>query len=331
VYKDRCIPALGVDKSLANPDSRAQYARMNLADLSLFIEVARLGSFAATAKVRGTDPSSVSRSIAGLEADLGVRLFQRTTRSLSLTEAGDLYLSRAQPLLEELERVTLEARATKADPKGTLRLTASVTFGHSMILPLLPDFRRTYPDIALELLFTDQNLDLIGDRIDLAIRLAPAIEGDLIAARLLATRYRVVAAPEYLADAPPLSLPGELERHRLILFTIRPFRTRWLFRDSGSEITEVPVKGDLVISPAGAIRDAVLLGQGLALLPNYLVDADIAAGRLVHVLKDWDVTATSFDTGAWLVYPSRSFLPAKTRAMIDFLRARLKGAGADDV
>lgn len=299
---------------------------MNLADLSLFIDVARLGSFAATAKSRGTDPSSVSRAIAGLETELGVRLFQRTTRSLSLTEAGDLYLSRAQPLLEELDRVTLEARAIKAEPKGRLRLTASVTFGQAMILPLLPKFRQSYPDIALECLFTDQNLDLISDRIDLAIRLAPSIEGDVIAARLLSTRYRVVASPDYLSNSNPLREPKDLAKHRLILFTIKPFQTRWLFRSPQAETQEVAVHGDMIISPAGAILEAARLGLGVALLPNYLIDGDIQNGRLEHLLKNWDVTATSFDTGAWLVYPSRSFLPAKTRAMIDFLRDNLRWA-----
>jgi DNA-binding transcriptional LysR family regulator len=295
---------------------------MNLTDLALFAETARLGSFAAVAKARDTDPSTVSRKLAALEDSLGVRLFQRTTRSLSLTEAGDLYLTRALPLIEELTRIGLEARETKAEPKGTLRLTASVTFGQAMILPLLPDFRAAYPDIRLECLFTDQNLDLIADRIDLAIRLAPSIEGDVIAARLMTTRYRVVASPAYLSMAPVLTDPGHLAAHRLLLFTIHPFRSRWLFRDP-TGTREMPVVGDIMVSPAGAILDAALAGMGVALLPNYLTDPHIVSGRLTRLLTPWEVTATTFDTGAWLVYPSRSFLPLKTRAMIDFLNARL--------
>ena len=277
------------------------------------------------AKTRGTDPSTVSRAVAALEERLGVRLFQRTTRSLSLTEAGDIYLARALPLIEELARIGAEARATKAEPKGVLRLTASVTFGQAMILPLLPAFRAAYPDIRLECLFTDQNLDLIADRIDLAIRLAPEIGGDVIASRLMTTRYRVVASAAYLANAPSLATPEDLAAHRLLLFSIRPFRTRWLFR-TAEATREVAVTGDIVISPAGAIRDAALAGLGVALLPNDLTDPEIAAGRLTRLLPDWAVTATSFDTGAWLVYPSRSFLPAKTRAMIDVLRAALPSA-----
>jgi DNA-binding transcriptional LysR family regulator len=300
---------------------------MDLADLILFAETARAGSFAAVAKARGTDPSTISRRLAALEETLGVRLFQRTTRSLSLTEAGDLYLTRALPLIEELTRIGAEARDTRARPAGTLRLTASVTFGQRMILPLLPAFRQAYPEIRLDCLFTDQNLDLVADRIDLAIRLAPAVEGEVIAARLMTTRYRVVASPDYLAAAPPLDKPEDLARHRLLLFTIRPFRSRWLFRDA-SGTREVPVTGDITISPAGAILDAALAGLGVALLPNYLTDPEITAGRLTRLLTPWEVTATSFDTGAWMVYPSRSFLPLKTRAMIDFLTAALPRAPA---
>lgn len=305
---------------------------MDTRDLDLLIEVARAGGFAAAAKVIGSDPSSVSRTVAALEAELGVRLFQRTTRSLSPTEAGELYLSRLQPLLEELARIGAEARDTKAEPKGTLRLTASVTFGQAMILPLLPDFRRAYPDIVPECLFTDANLDLVADRIDLAVRLAPAIEGNVVAAKLMTTRYRVVASPDYLARSAPIERPGDLADHRFVLFTIRPFNTRWLFRDAAGGTTEVAVKADMAISPAGAILEAARMGLGVALLPNYLTDHDFATGRLVHLLPTWDVAATSFDTGAWLVYPSRSFLPTKTRAMIDFLRGRLRWAdlGARD-
>lgn len=300
---------------------------MDLDDLTLFAETARLGSFAAVAKARGTDPSTISRKLAALEDSLGVRLFQRTTRSLSLTEAGDLYLTRALPLIEELTRIGAEARESRARPSGTLRLTASATFGQAMILPLLPAFRAAYPEVLLECLFTDQNLDLVADRIDLAIRLAPAIEGDVIAARLMTTRYRVVAAPDYLAKAPPLARPEDLAAHKLLPFTIRPFRTRWLFRDA-TGTQEVPVKGDISISPAGAILDAALAGLGVALLPNYLTDPMILSGRLTRLLPAWEVAATSFDTGAWAIYPSRAYLPAKTRAMIDFLSAALPRAPA---
>lgn len=298
---------------------------MNLQDLMLLSDVLRHGSFAGVARARGTDASSVSRAVAGVEAALGIRLFQRTTRRLALTEEGERYLARALPLAEELQRAGAEARVLRGAVEGVLRLTASVTFGQAMILPLLPAFRARYPDLVLECQFTDATLDLVAERIDLAIRLAPAIEGDLIASRLMVTRYRVVASPAYLSAAPPLDAPGALDGHRLLLFPFRPFRDRWLFRGGEGGLTEVPVRGDMILSPAGAILDAALAGMGVALLPNYLTDPHILAGRLTRCLPEWEVTATSFDTGAWAVYPSRAYLPARTRAMIDFLRAALPG------
>ena len=298
---------------------------METKDLALFAEVARLGSFAAVAKARGIDPSAVSRIVAGLENALGLRLFQRTTRRLSLTEAGDMILARALPLTEEMDRIAAEARAARRVPTGTLRLTASVAFGQARIVPLLPGFRARCPGIALECLFTDANLDLVAERIDLAIRLAPEIEGDVVAAKLMPTRYRVVAAPGHLARKP-LHQPADLARHAVLMFALRPFRTRWLFRDPAGAVTEQPVHGDIVMSPAGALREAAIAGLGPALLPDWLVDEDIAAGRLAHCLQGWDVTATRFDTAAWLVYPSRSFLPAKVREMISYLRETLPGA-----
>lgn len=296
---------------------------MDMPDLRLLQDVARLGSFAAAARLRNTDPSSISRAVAAAEDLLGLRVFQRTTRSLSLTEAGEAYLSRAIPLVEELAALTEQARSISAEPEGVLRMTSSVTFGQRIIVPLLPAFRARYPRIGVEGLFTDANLDLVADRMDLAVRLAPTVEGDVIAARLMNTRYRVVAAPGYLAAAPPLDRPVDLKRHRVLLFALRAFRQHWRFRDVGGSVTEVPVQGDITLSPAGMLRDAAISGLGPALLADWLVDDDIRAGRLTRCLAAWDATATTFDTGVWAVYPSRPFLPGKVRAMIDFLRGAI--------
>jgi DNA-binding transcriptional LysR family regulator len=301
---------------------------MNLADLELFVAAARRGSFAAVAKECDVDPSSVSRGIAALESALGMRLLQRTTRRMTLTEAGEVYLLRVEPLIEELARAREAATGTSRAPRGALRLTASVSFGQMRIVPLLPELRARYPDLKIECLFTDANVDLIAGRIDLAIRLAPTIEGDLIAAKLMDTHYRVVASPEYLTASAPLSRVSDITRHRCILFNLRPFRTRWIFRHRSGRLEEVPISGDLVLAPAGAIRDAALAGLGPALLPDWLIDEDIAAGRLVNAFPNHTVTATTFDTAAWLVYPSRAYLPGKVRVVIDFLRESMAGPGS---
>jgi DNA-binding transcriptional LysR family regulator len=296
---------------------------MDLQNLALFAAVARRGSFAGVAKDRNLDPSSVSRAVADLEAELGLRLFQRTTRSMTLTEAGDLYLARVEPLIEELARARDAAVQVTGAPRGLLRLTASVTFGQMRVVPLLAEFRARFPDLQVEGLFTDANVDMVADRIDLAIRLAPVIEGDLIAAKLMDTRYRVVASPGYLASHPALRKPQDLTTHKVLLFNIRAFRTRWLFRDADGRQEAVPISGEITLAPAGSLLTAALAGLGPALLPDWLVDDAVAAGGLVDVFPRHAAAATTFDTAAWLVYPSRSYLPNKVRVMADFLRERL--------
>jgi DNA-binding transcriptional LysR family regulator len=297
---------------------------MDVASLDLFIALARQGGFAAVARERDLDPSSVSRAIAALEAALGLRLFQRTTRTLSLTEAGALYLARIEPVVDELRRAGIEAASASAVPSGTLRLTASVAMGVARITPLLPLFRRQWPQVKVECLFTDANLDLVAEQIDLAVRLAPAIEGDLIATRVMRTAYQVVASPSWLADHGPLEGPQALADKACLRLSLRTFRTRWLFRrGAGDEPLSVPIDGSFVFSTPLAIREAALAGLGPALLANWQVASDLAEGRLVALLPGWEATATTFDTGAWAVYPSRAFLAAKVRVAIDFLRTHL--------
>ncbi len=299
---------------------------MNLDSLKLALQVARLGSFAAVAKSIHTDPSTISRAIAHVEGDLGLRLFQRTTRRLTLTEAGALYLARVEAVIDELDEARDRATAIQSGPRGTLRLTASVAFGETCLSPLVPDFRAAYPELRLELIFTDRNVDLVAERIDLAIRLAPAIEGDLVCAKLFDTRYRVCASPDYLARMPAPRTPDDLCAHDALLFDLPGYRTRWLFRDANGQASEFAVDGSIVTSNAVTLRQNMLNGLGPALLADWLIDGDIWKGRCIDLFPDHDVTATSFDTAAWLVYPSRRFLPNKVRCMIDFLRTRL-GSG----
>ncbi len=298
--------------------------------LRLFVEVAQRNSFAAVARDRNIDPSSVSRAIAVLEAELGVRLVQRTTRAMELTEAGQLYLARVAPLVEELDRARDEVTSAKSDPLGTLRLTASVSFGQTCLVPLLPEFRARFPRLTLELLLTDANLDLVADRIDLAIRLAPSYGGDLIGTKLFQTRYRVFASRAYVEREGAPATPRDLSTRSCVLFGLPEFRSRWLFR-RGTETVKVAVRGDLIISNALALRAALLDGLGPALLADWLLREDLAAGRVVDLFPDYEVTATTFDTAAWLLYPTRAYVPRKVRVTIDFLREQLAQCRAQAV
>lgn len=297
---------------------------MDIDALRLLDDVARRLSFAAVAEERGVSPSSVSRAVALLEQDLGVRLFQRTTRRMALTEAGSLFLDRVRGILDELDEAREQARAAQAEPTGTLRLTAPVAFGERLIVPLVPALRRAHPGLRLDLLLTDANVDIVAEGVDLAVRLGPRLSGDLVVTRLFSTRYRVCASPAYLAHGPPLDRPADLALHRCVLYTLPQFRSAWRFREAGTGVeSEVQVDGDLAVSSALSLRSLVLQGAGPGLLADWLVRDDLAAGALVDVLPGHAAAATDFDTAAWMLYPSRSYVPRKCRVVVDFLRARL--------
>lgn len=288
--------------------------------LQTFVDVVKQGSFAAVARERNVDPSSVSRAIAGLEEELGIRLFQRTTRQLSPTEAGMTYFQRIEPLMEEIQQAIQIAADISGQPKGTLRITASVSFGLKCVVPLLPDFRSLYPDLTVDLVLTDANVDLFTERIDLAIRLGLLADSTLIAQQLMQTRYFVCASPQYLQHWGHPKLPQDIEKHHCLLFPLAGFRSKWRFRDSSREESEVFVRGHTIISNAIALQQCAIAGMGLALLPNWLIEDDLQAGTLVNVFSNYDVTATEFNTAAWLVYPSRAYVPLKVRVFIDFLK-----------
>ncbi|WP_179381783.1 LysR family transcriptional regulator [Jannaschia marina] len=295
---------------------------MNIADLALALRTAELGSFSAVAREADLHPSSVSRAVAAVEDRIGVRLFQRTSRILSLTAEGEAYLRRVAPLVEQLEDARREARAERTRPSGLLRLTASVAYGTRRIVPLLPRLRDLAPKLEVELILSDGNLDLVAERIDLAVRLAPAPEGEMISARLHGTRYRVVAAPDWIARHGAPDTPEELSGSDCLRSAVPGHRDAWIFR-SGPDAPpiRIPVSGPLVISNALALHEAACAGLGPALLADWLVEDALARDRLTDLFPGLEATATTFDTAAWLLYPSRTYLPAKVRTMIDLMRS----------
>ncbi len=298
---------------------------MELSVLQTFVDVVKQGSFAAVARERNIDPSSVSRAIAGLEEELGIRLFQRTTRQLSPTEAGIIYFQRIEPLVEEMQQAIQVTADMSGQPKGTLRVTASVSFGLKCIVPRLPEFRAMYPDLTVDLVLTDANVDLLAERIDLAIRLGLLADSTLIAQQLMQTRYVVCASPQYLKQWGHPEFPKDIEQHHCLLFPLAGFRSKWRFRDINQQESEVPVRGHTIISNAIALQQCAIAGMGLALLPNWLIEGDLQVGTLVNVFPNYDVTATEFHAAAWLVYPSRAYVPLKVRVFIDFLKRFIPG------
>ncbi|MEM8799214.1 MAG: LysR family transcriptional regulator [Pseudomonadota bacterium] len=294
---------------------------MDIDLLRTLVAVERHGSFAAVARIEGVDPSSVSRRIAALEDALDLHMFERTTRRVRLTEAGRIYLDRVTPLIDGLEEAANAARDAVVEPSGPLRVTASVAFGERWLTPKLASFHAAYPKVEIELRLTDAVVDIVGEGIDVAFRLGPEIEGALVAAKLFDTRYRAVAAPSYLEVRPRPKVPDDLADHDGNLFALPRFGSFWRFRTKpGAPIDEVQPRSALTISNALAIRRAALDGLGVALLADWTIDEDVANGRLIDLFPNLKGSATQFDTSAWIVYPSRSYVTARLRAFIDHLR-----------
>lgn len=292
---------------------------MEVESLRLFGEVAEALSFAAVAAARNCPPSTVSRSIAALERDLGIRLFQRTTRSMTLTEAGMRFLPHALGILAACEEAREDVAGQSGEPEGSLRLAASVAFGEHVLVPLLAEWRRQFPKLGLDLVLSDARQDLITERIDLAVRLGGSPDNGLVARKLTEVRYHLCAAPAYLARHGPIEQPEDLAGHECLLYGLGGIEDTWRFQEEGAAEQAFAVSGSLRFSSAGSLLSAAKAGHGPALIADWLVARDLAAGRLQALCTAFKATPTLFDSAVWLAYPSRSFVPLKTRTMIDFL------------
>lgn len=291
---------------------------MNSQQLQTFLAVWRLKSFSAAAVEIGSAPSSVSRTIAALEAELGTRLFQRTTRAMQPTDAGMRLYEKAAPLIEDWEDLRASIRGEDREPRGLLRVTASIAFARMAIAPILARFASTYPEVRVELALSDQRVSLIENQIDVAIRHGAMEDSSLIARRLLRASYRLVASPELVEQHPTPKSPTELSERQLVSFSFGEFRSNWTFV-RGSETVHVPVDPTITASNALVVREAAIAGAGYSLLADWMIADDLATGRLVEILPDWRVAGTLEASDLWLVYPSNRLIPRKTRVFADFL------------
>ncbi len=294
---------------------------MDVGTLRIFVDVMRRGSFAAVARDHGVDPSSISRAIASLEDELGLRLFQRTTRRLSPTEAGSIYFDRVEPIIEELEGARLTAVDVGERPTGTLRITAPTSFAELNLVPLLPAFAAAYPELSFDLVLTDASLDLLDERIDVALRLDPLPETGVVASRLTAMKARVCASPDYVARCGHPEVPEKLKDHNCLQLVMPGFTDVWRFHDASGQVTAVPVTGNLRTSNAVALKQCALAGMGIILQARWIVGRELQRGELIDLFPNHDATSAEVEAPAiWLLYPSRSYLPLKVRVFIDFLR-----------
>lgn len=292
---------------------------MDLDTLDLFIDVMRYGSFADAARARGVAPSSISRAIAALEGELGIRLFQRSTRKLEPTEAAMVYYERINPVVNEIETARQIALDVTEEPRGTLRVTAGTVFGQLVIAPLLPDLARTYPQLSIELLLTDAYLDLVEERIDVAIRAGSLKDSSYVAKRLSNMTFYVCASPSYLSRRGKPQTPEEIANHDCLVFPRTGYNMDWMFKDAEGVITRIAIQGKYLITNSAAIKQCAIAGMGLTLLPDWLISDAVASGDLVTLFSDYVVTATDYDSAVWILYPSREYLPLKSRVFIDLL------------
>tara|TARA_R110002096_G_scaffold6206_8_gene28588 strand:- start:164 stop:1066 length:903 start_codon:yes stop_codon:yes gene_type:complete len=298
---------------------------MEIDSVRVFVDVMKQGSFAAVARQRQADPSSISRSIASLEAELGFRLFQRTTRRLSPTEAADEYFTRVEGLISEFDLASEAALDLVSLPTGTLRVTACTSFGQRVLAPILPELRSRYPDLTIDLQLVDHAIDIVEEKIDLAVRFGNKPEGNFIVSRLVPRHFRVCASPAYIEQHGRPEGPRELDGRDCLLFSFPGYRSAWKFRRTGEAEFSVSVAGHLLLSHGVTMTKCTVAGLGPALLPDWLCSREIAAEELIDLFPDYECTATDFDTSAWLVYPSRSYVPVKLRVFIDFLREKVEG------
>lgn len=298
---------------------------MEIQLLTIFVEVMRRRSFTAVANDRNIDPATVSRAIAALERELKLRLFNRTTRAVTPTEAGLVYFDRIAPLVDELERANLAAADISQRPQGVLRIACPVSFATMNLTPLLPRFAAQYPDLSYELVLTDTPLDLVTEQLDMAIRIGPLSDSTLIAHKLAPMVTRVCATPAYLRRYGRPTTPEELASHRCLLLALPGFSTStWTFTDSAGRSTAVVVGALLRTSNALALKQCGLAGMGVMLQARWMVGSELRAGTLVDLFPEHTVTAALDDAAAWLLYPSRSYVPQKVQVFVDFLRQQFR-------
>ncbi|MBB4279504.1 LysR family transcriptional regulator [Rhizobium mongolense] len=288
-----------------------------LANLESFVRSAELGSFSSAARRLGLTPAAVSRNVAALESNLKLRLFQRSTRSLTLTEAGERFLHSVRDHLESLQGAIAEASNDQAEPAGVLRLNMSPTFGVEYILPTLPEFMRRYPLIRPEWMFENRQVDLIAEGYDAAIGGGFELTPGIIAKTLASAHIIAVASPSYLKDRiSPHDPSGLVELDGIVMRSMRTGRIRqWQMRDVAGEEQPATLKERIVVNDPAAMRSAAVLGLGVAMIAKPDALPYLEKGELVRLIPAWYADAGPIS----IYYANRTLLPAKTRVFVDFI------------
>jgi len=288
--------------------------------MSTYVQVVQTASFSAAARVLRLGQPAVSKTIAQLEQHLQVRLLMRSTQGLTPTEAGLRFYEHAQVVLQEVEEAELAARGAGANLSGRLRVSAATTFARLHVIPALPRFLEAHPELEIDVVLDDRPIDLIGEGIDVSLRMGRLADTGLVARRLARTRRLVIASPAYLARAGRPKTPADLAAHQTLVFSQQD--STWAFQRAGRSVS-VSVRGRARFSAAEGIRTAVLADMGLTIASEWMFTPELADGRVQAVLSDWSLP----DIDLWAVFPSGRMATAKARAFAEFVEVAVNQAG----
>lgn len=293
----------------------------DLNELAAFVALADTGSFTAAGRLLGRDPTAISRRLSAMEARMGVRLAERSTRKVALTEAGLTYLERIRPLLHELQAAGGEAVSfADGEARGHLRITLPGNFGRLWLTPLIIEFLRTHPRVTIEADTSNRFVDLIGERFDLAVRLGTLPDSRLIARKVAERRRVLCASPEYLRNRPVIVDPQDLAGHPCLCFTGRTDPYRWRFARPDGATRAVTVSGPLASDDGELLVEAAADGLGVLYTSDWYASRYLASGQLVELLPDWPIADRG---GVYVVTPAAAGSPSKTRAFSDWITAKL--------
>lgn len=290
-----------------------------LLKIRTFIDVVENGSFSAAARQQDVSISSIARRVAALEEDLGVRLLNRNTRNLSVTEAGQLYYEQSREAVRGLDAARVEATSFQEDIKGELRVSLRISVA-KFILPQLGRFLDDNPGLSIDFSMTDERLDLLKNNIDVAVWVGPLDDSELIARQLSSGKRLLCASPKYLAEHGTPARPADLANHQCLTFHASSYGRKWFFAKDG-ETTATEVDGPFRSSSGLALMTAALSGMGLVVLQTYMVRDELNAGTLMPVMTDYEVSPTEADSSINVVYSHSRLLAPKARAFVDFLVA----------
>jgi DNA-binding transcriptional LysR family regulator len=285
-----------------------------LQEMAVFSKVVAAGSLSAAARELGLSPALVSRRLAGLEARLGVRLVNRTTRSLHLTVEGSRYYDACTRVLAEIEEADAQVSAGRIEPQGALKVALPASFGHQHVAPLVPQFAARHPKVQLALSLSDRSVNVMDEGFDVAVCIADLQDSSLAARKLAPNRRVVCASPAYLAAHGTPPTPEELSQHNCLVSS--DFVSNWEYKAPGGRSAVVRVQGRYACDNWEVLREWALAGLGIALKSTWDVYRQLQDGSLIALFPDY---AFHSDVAIYAVYPHRRFLPAKTRVFIEFL------------